>query len=486
MARAESLCGRRVALIVDHPLRDLTGLILVAQELCQRGAVCHLVPMNLQDSEIWALRPDFVLLNFLRRGANEDFARKLVRAGIPFGLLDTEGGVVPSEECYAEFLWEDRELLRATRSACMWGPRLAEYLVATGLLEARQVHVTGCARFDMYHRRWRGIFGDEGPQDSRPRILINTNYSTANSRFATADQNRSQLEKMGWTASRARQAVETEATALEAMIDLAGRLSRCFQEATVVVRPHPFENSKRYRDGLRPFANVEINDTGPVPPQLYRASVVVQRSCTTAIEAILAFVPAISPRWIPTAIENPMAENVSIPCESFEALASTVRQILEGRYVASPDLAEQRRKVIHDWFFEMDGMAHRRVTAAICESLVEAVDVDTKLCRRFLYGVEKGGPQSGKSIGSRLRYALRLSPHWSFGRMKAVVAFPRSEKAFTAAQVETQLRNIAGLRARAGEQTRPIIVSLARENGEYSHGFRGHAVTLATVEKNVS
>ena len=121
-AGAASLSGRRVAIVVDHPMRDLAGLVLVASELCGRGVVCHLVPLNRQDAEIWALRPDFVLLNFLRRGANEDFARRLHRAGIPFGLLDTEGGVWPSEASYAEILWEDRELLRAARCACMWGP----------------------------------------------------------------------------------------------------------------------------------------------------------------------------------------------------------------------------------------------------------------------------------------------------------------------------------------------------------------------------
>jgi surface carbohydrate biosynthesis protein len=477
-ARKDNHSSRRIALIVDHPLRDLAGLVLVAQELCQRGVVCHLVPLNRQDAEIWALRPDFVLLNFLRRGANEDFARRLVRAGIHFGLLDTEGGVWPSEADYAEVLWEDRQLLRAARCACMWGPRLAGYLVATGLLDARQVRVTGCARFDLYHSRWRGIFGAEGRKNGRPRILINTNYYTVNGRFVTADGNRAQLEQQGWTAEHAREAVESEARALEAMIDLAGALSRRFPEATVVVRPHPFENPKPYRHRLRRFANVEINETGPVQSQIYRASVVVQRSCTTAIEATLASVPAISPRWIPTASENPMAEDVSIPCGSPEALFGTVRQILEERHAVPPDLAERRRKVIHDWFFETDGRAHRRVTDAIGEYLVEAADVDAALCRRLLYGVEKDSSQSGQPIGSRLRHALRLSPHWSFRKMRLVVPSPRPEKTFAAAEVEALVRIVADLRARAGERTRPLSVSLARENGDYSDGFRGHAVTL--------
>ena len=66
----------RIAIVVDHPERDLAGLVLTALDLTQRGIVCHLVPLNLQEREIWALAPDFVLFNYLRR-SNEQFARRM-------------------------------------------------------------------------------------------------------------------------------------------------------------------------------------------------------------------------------------------------------------------------------------------------------------------------------------------------------------------------------------------------------------------------
>ena len=468
----------RVALIVDHPLRDLAGLVLVAQELCQRGAVCHLVPMNLQDPEIWALRPDFVLLNFLRRGSNEQFARRLVRAGIRFGLLDTEGGVWPSEADYAETLWEDRDLLHAAQKACLWGPRLAGHLVATGLLESRQVRVTGCARFDLYHPRWRGLLDGEDSPDSRPRILVNTNYYTANGRFVTAQENRVQLENMGWSAARARAAVEAEAQALGEMITLAADLSRRFPDARIVVRPHPFENPGRYRESLRGLANVEINETGPVQPQLSRAAAVVQRSCTTAIEATLAAVPAVSPRWIAAANENPMAEQVSVPCDSPEALFGTIAEILAGRHTAPADLAARRREVLHDWFFESDGQAHSRVAHAVGECIDSSAPSDAGLCRRYLYGVGNGESRAAAPLGSRLRHALRLSPHWSFAKWARVIPSPRPEKSFSAAEVEALIRRVEGRKAGAGEAFRRIAVMPARSSGDYSDGFRGHSVAL--------
>jgi len=43
----------RIALIVDNPLRDLPGLVLVAAHLVNAGATVDLVPMNLQQWEVF-------------------------------------------------------------------------------------------------------------------------------------------------------------------------------------------------------------------------------------------------------------------------------------------------------------------------------------------------------------------------------------------------------------------------------------------------
>src|SRR5215470_7793460 len=130
-----------VALVVDHPQRDLAGLVLTALDLAQRGIVCHLVPMNLQEREIWALAPDFVLFNYLRR-SNERFARSLIDAGIAFGVLDTEGAVWPDPDEYASLLWKDATLRAKARCVCLWGARLASFLIDRGFFTRDQIVVT--------------------------------------------------------------------------------------------------------------------------------------------------------------------------------------------------------------------------------------------------------------------------------------------------------------------------------------------------------
>lgn len=478
---------RSIALIVDHPQRDLAGLVLTAFELCQRGFDCHLVPLNLQDTEIWALAPDFVLLNYLRR-FNEPFLRRLVEAGIPYGLLDTEGAVFGSLEEYAELHCEDVGLLRGARCACIWGPRVARWLVAQGLYPAERVTVTGCPRFDLYTAQWRGVVLDGaaaggGAAASPPRILMNTNFSIVNPRFTTSEENIALYHaQLGWTHERLRTFTDTERAAIAATIDLARAIAARFPACTVVLRPHPHESPEPYRAALAGVPNVELNVDGPVQPQIFRARAVVQRSCTTAIEAALADVPTLSPLWITPPMEAPMSEAVSVPCESPDAVCARIEEILAGRYVPSDALRREAECVIAEWFHRRDGLAFRRVADVVTGAAHEwgARRVDERACRRFMYTLYRDERTSPK-WSNRVRHALGLSPHWSFRQVRSVPArsWMASDKAFTADEVRVLVERVHAARAAAGGRARAPRVSPSREAGCYGHGsFLGQSVTL--------
>src|SRR5919109_2119886 len=258
MSRADGDQGR-IALVVDHPRRDLAGIVLTAFELCQQGLICHLVPLNLQHREIWSLAPDLVVLNYLRR-SNEEFGRQLVQAGIAVAALDTEGGVWPDVGTYAELLWQDQELRRQVRLACMWGPHLAEALVDRGILSWSQIAVTGCPRFDLYHSRWQGATGGMGVERAS-RILINTNFSVSNPRFSSPEQNARQLQtRLGWSRERWKQYVDAERCAIEMVIALASDLHRDYPGVQIVLRPHPFEDVDRYRVPLQRAGRIRIDN----------------------------------------------------------------------------------------------------------------------------------------------------------------------------------------------------------------------------------
>ena len=52
-----------VCLIVDNPLRDLDGLVLLGWQLARRGVDAWLVPMHEQSIDVRAIGADLVLVN---------------------------------------------------------------------------------------------------------------------------------------------------------------------------------------------------------------------------------------------------------------------------------------------------------------------------------------------------------------------------------------------------------------------------------------
>ncbi len=245
----------RIALLVDHPQRDLRGVVLTALELSRRGAVCHLVPANIAPREVWALAPNFLVLNYFRR-SNEALARGAMAAGIGVGLLDTEGGVWSSVESYTELLWSDATLRHAARGVCVWGNAMAGALITRGIFTADQLTVTGCPRFDMYHPSWRQVISSDDREIERPRVLVNTNFSTANPRFTSVEQKiETSRRNFGWSNTRVDELLRTERTAITAMIDLVARLATAFPNIDLVDLPlgggYTAQLHDRHRSGLR-------------------------------------------------------------------------------------------------------------------------------------------------------------------------------------------------------------------------------------------
>lgn len=465
-----------VAFVVDHPQRDLAGLVLTALDLCRRGIVVHLVPLNLQEQELWSLGPDLVVLNYARPG-NDRLARQLLEAGVRIGILDTEGGAWEDCRAYSELFWRDQALLGRLSFACMWGPRLAQHLVTEGLMQAAQVVVTGCPRFDFYSPRWRKVFAD-GEAPPHPLILINTSFSYGNPRFASPERNRERLQReLGLGAERVDAYLAAERRAVDGMVDLARALAADVPECRVVLRPHPFEDPAAYRTALRDCPGVSVDATGPVQSWIFRSAAVVQRSCSTAIEAALAGVPALSPQWIQAPAVVPVAESVSVPCATYEELRLRVRSILapDGRRGSA---SEPIQPALSEWFFRCDGLAHTRVGDTVAKHLPDHHAVDVRRCRRRLYGV--GDRQGGllQRLGARLRYHLRLSPAMSFrpGQETAAQAWDRSDKRFGAGEVTAlaaAIETAMGDRPTAGA----IVVRPARASS-WAGGFRPRSVTL--------
>lgn len=355
----------RICLIVDNPLRDLDGLVLLGWQLARAGAEVFLVPMYEQGSDIPALRPDVVVANYIR--ANNRSLLRLCRArGARIVVLDTEGiagrtmdeyaGLVARMNC-AELV--DRYLL--------WGNSQSDAFVRGGVLPAERIVVTGCPRYDFCAQPWRSIL--EPPSEFAPGfVLVNTNFPIVNPRFSQGSE--AEVEAaiaVGFERDHAQSYLEAARPACAQMQATIGRLALRFPKVQFVVRPHPFENVGAYEALGAP--NVAVRQVGTSLEWLSAAALLVHMNCSTSIEAVMLGCEPVSTEWLNTDILRLAAfTGISLRASNFEDLAGYVETALAGGHPAiDPALASQRRQMIQSLFHAADGQAATRACAAILE-----------------------------------------------------------------------------------------------------------------------
>jgi surface carbohydrate biosynthesis protein len=496
----------RIALLVDNPYRDLPGLVLVSWTLCQNGATCYLLPVNLRYRELWPLAPDFILLNHFRT-IYEDFIKNVMEAGIMVGVLDTEGSIfspVPKEanvelgnskqadigiesplQEYALSMARDSNLRHNIACFCAWTPLFARYAGRAGWYYPEQITVTGTPRMDFYALQWHDAARRMSPYADvypGPMILINSSFTLANPRFQSAEKEAEMMvTKFSYDPEFVDKWKQTQATALELLSSLANKLAQHFSDVTFVFRPHPFEGEDIYRKLLKPLPNLNIVTRGTVDGWLLRAKALIHWGSSTAIDSCLAGVPAFTAGWIPAHLPVPAVDSVSIKCSDENELIEYINDVLNSHYKQPPELSKNIKKVIEENFYKIDGNAHKRVADAILKAVSSKTHGPSlRKCRDMFYG-------DGYSLIDRatisVKKAFSISPHWSFRYWREItgeLAWDRSDKYFDADQVRSMLEAIAaGARSDTKEPLQSIGVQPAREHGDYRFGYRqGRSVTV--------
>ena len=480
----------RIALIVDNPFRDLPGIVLVSMALCRAGAVCYLVPFNLMAQEIWALAPDFVLTNYLR-GVNEPFVRKILDAGIQVGVLDTEGGVMSSVEAYGTSLAKDAKVRGAISCFFTWGAAVAEYAHQAEWFREEQIIVSGTPRFDYYVEPWRKAALANSAYVERytkPLVLVNGSFSWANPQFVTPQQEAELLINQGFDAEHIRTAQSRQQETLLGLIALTNMLSARFPKVTFIYRPHPFESLKIYEEKLLPRTNLHLTKEGTVDGWVLRADAVIQRGCTTAIEAGVAGVPALSPSWLPTALDLAAPDAVSIACHSEEEICCWLNSIIAGQYSRPPKIGEEIEQVIRRWFHKTDGKAHQRIADAIMAHVQTVAPKEhLRQCRHFAYECDKQNLSLTTRCANDLRRLLNIPPDQSLRslrRSRKPMSWDSSQKFFDAATVNRLLEELANLAAAKGKtQEMPLQAFSSQARGDYQLNQRlGRSVTVVQMQ----
>ncbi|WP_334120281.1 surface carbohydrate biosynthesis protein [Limnobacter sp.] len=411
---------QKICLVVDNPLRDLDGLVLLAWHFAQHNFQVWLVPMYDQSFDIRAIRPDFVLLNYVRNN-NLQHVYAYLQEGIKVGVLDTEGTGGKTPEEFAKLVGSSGGAQHLDLY-CTWGSSQATALETAGVVPADRISITGCPRYDFCADPWRNALPK--PQIQPGYVLVNTNFPIVNPRYSAGshDEFKTMLSA-GFDAEFATQYIADARQANQGMVKLIDTLCERFPAQQFVLRPHPFESRDPY-EGLSKHANFQIRQEGTSLEWLNQCSLLLHLNCSTAVEASMLGKPAISPAWLDTpALRVPGPHQVSQHASSLLALKELF---------AAP--APAKTQQIESIYHSIDGQSSARTVHSVMQVLGQSASrsigvPSPSLKSRLVWSIRR-------ALGARLAMWVE--------RKFADPAFvqKKSSKLFTAEQVQPLLNRI--------------------------------------------
>ncbi len=363
-----------VALVVDNPVRDLPGLVLLAMELAKQGARAFLVPMKLQIPEIYLCSPDYVLLPYARVN-NEALIEDLVSRGVKVGVLETEGAVFEDNTHIRAKSIAPSRIRELIHQFFVWGETPKLIINQEGWYNEQQLIATGSPRFDFYSTHMRNAVKAIEPTldgySLKPLILFIGGAPTANPRFATKESEAYQLvSKFNHDASYIAMKDRIQTETIETMTQLVNQIAQRFPDANIVFRPHPFEDDAIYYEKLniQQYKNLYISRIGSIDQWIVRSTLLIQRGSTTSLEAAMCDLPVFTPTWMPI-IPVKQRDKLSIEIETPEEFFDNVERLLNNKWEFPPHYHEMKKDILNGMYGEIDGMNHQRVGYSIMQFL---------------------------------------------------------------------------------------------------------------------
>jgi len=413
--------NKKVAIIVDHPDRDLAGLILIGTELASRGIDVYFCSHNIASIELWKIAPDFVLLNYLRTN-NEKLAEEMHRAGIKYGVLDTEGGVFPEMSVFTGALAKSEYAISNCSGFYCWGNKVKDALVDLKIFPDNVVDVTGQPRMDFYHDSLSPIIlrGHNDSNEYDDFILVNGVFAFCNPRFSTPEKEVEQsIELFGIERGKSIANQKREREVMLKMIDFIKNLAKRYPNEKFVWRPHPFESDKIYSDSFKDLPNAEVIQKGTVDGWLLKAKALIQVGCSTAFEAGFTGLPVFTPTWIGDIYADPAIKGVSDNVESEQLFYEKFDALLQNKYQYCDSIKENTQKAIDEIYYKNDGLSYIRVVDKITSEISpNDGEVNLEKCRHYRnkITINKGDQIWKKAVKITIK-AFGLAVFFKFGNI---------------------------------------------------------------------
>ena len=344
---------KKVAIIVDDVVRDLLPLSLLAIELKKNNLIPILVPSRIQLFEIKIIKPEIIIINYLRK-ENESLVRLYKKAGIHIFLLDQEGGAFKSFDFYQETkLSNDEKLRNMIDGVFNWSKSIQSESIKRNWFAKSKNILTGHPKYDIYFK-----LKDESNFSNKNNILLFTSFTLANPRLASKNSEVNTWSATGGTRNQLKNMQIQQTESFNIYINQLEKIFSKNQNRKFVVKIHPFESDVIYHEKFNRFENVDIIQEPHVYELLEYSCLALHISSTTSIECILKNVVPINLRFLKNPIDIELINHISINCETETELMSVFQNIDQ---VIKNYSFEKSEDILNQYFETLDGKSAFRI-----------------------------------------------------------------------------------------------------------------------------
>jgi surface carbohydrate biosynthesis protein len=416
------MAATKASLIIpaENQVRELDAKILLSCVAAHRGFSCIIGSRRELDFHVPSL-PRSLYLSKSMAASHVKMFRIMKDLGHEIAAWDEEALVhMQPENYYSRRL--SPVAIQYVSHLFAWGEENADlFRQYPHLPESLPIHVTGNPRGDLLRPEMCGYFARD-VEDLRKAygdfILINTNFGEVNAFYPSENLFLPPVKPgkeptlgpvaVGMSRKFAEGLRDYKQAIFEDFKRLIPPLNKAFPNYTIVVRPHPSENHQAYHEIASGCEGVRVINERNVIPWLRAAKALVHNGCTTAIEAYLMRVPAVSYQATVNEYFNRgfyrLPNFLSHQCFNYDDLVTTLRKILSGKL--DPANGEERRELMGHYLTAQDGpLACQRI-----------VDVLEKIMNDHpMFG--------GSTLPSRLHGRYSATKRWVKKKFKSFTSY---------------------------------------------------------------
>lgn len=317
---------KTVVIPLDTKSREFAGKVWLAGNLVSEEIDVILIDRRISEKTILDIDPDFYL-EVGTASQRRDLIKRL-SSNIIIGVLDTEGA--PTQTDIVNI--HDPESMKYVDMYFSWGEEQAEKIESKFGRDDLDIVVTGTPEFDLLHDELKHIYSSsKHTEDIDDFILVITSFATAN--HFNPEKRSADSEKHRWQKSM----IEKYELFVKKYIQNS--------DHTVVVRPHPIENTATYEKMFSDHDSINVKYDGSVRYYIHKSSAVVHSGSTVGIESSIMGTPTIGLNTEDWYQPSKLPMDVSYEATSVSEAVELVNESINGPAKDIMDIPSLRNRI---------------------------------------------------------------------------------------------------------------------------------------------